>query len=128
MLKSIYINNFAIIDELELDFFTGMSVLTGETGAGKSVIMQALMLALGARADAQMIRPNAAQCEISATFKSELGKISARVKSELGEISARVKSEQAEIRARVKSVLGEISARVKSVQGRNHSYVKSAQG
>ena len=59
MLKSIYIKNLAIIDVLELDFFAGMSALTGETGAGKSIIIDALNLTLGARADRSIARdPN----------------------------------------------------------------------
>ncbi len=68
MLKSIYINNFAIIDELELDFFSGMSVLTGETGAGKSIIIDALNLALGNRADRLMARDVHNKVEVVATL------------------------------------------------------------
>ncbi|MEJ2115663.1 MAG: AAA family ATPase [Gammaproteobacteria bacterium] len=56
MLKSIFIKNFAIIDTLELDFHDGMSVLTGETGAGKSIIIDALNLAIGNRADRSIAR------------------------------------------------------------------------
>ena len=47
MLKSIYISNFAIINELELDFYAGMSVLTGETGAGKSILLEFPVIATG---------------------------------------------------------------------------------
>ena len=68
MLKSIYINNFAIIDELELDFFTGMSVLTGETGAGKSIIIDALNFALGGRAERSNIRDSKNKVEVVATL------------------------------------------------------------
>ncbi len=68
MLKSIYISNFAIIDELELDFFTGMSVLTGETGAGKSIIIDALNLALGSRAVHSIARNKNNKVEIVATL------------------------------------------------------------
>lgn len=64
MLKSIYINNFAIIDEIELEFHTGMSVLTGETGAGKSIIIDALNLALGNRADRSVARESKKKVEV----------------------------------------------------------------
>lgn len=68
MLKSIYIRNFAIIDELELDFHSGMSVLTGETGTGKSIIIDALNLALGSRADSSMARNPDQPVEIALTL------------------------------------------------------------
>lgn len=68
MLKSIYISNFAIIDELELDFFAGMSVLTGETGAGKSIIIDALNLTLGNRADRSVARDASKKVEVVATL------------------------------------------------------------
>jgi DNA repair protein RecN (Recombination protein N) len=68
MLKSIYIKNFAIIDELELDFYDGMSVLTGETGAGKSIIIDALNLALGNRADRSIARIENENVEVVATI------------------------------------------------------------
>ncbi len=70
MLKSIFIKNFAIIDELELDFFDGMSVLTGETGAGKSIIIDALNLALGNRADRSIARDKNENVEVIATLDS----------------------------------------------------------
>jgi DNA repair protein RecN (Recombination protein N) len=68
MLQSLYIQNFVLIDQLEIDFDAGMSVFTGETGAGKSIIIGALSLALGNRADSQAIGPFAEQCEVIATF------------------------------------------------------------
>ncbi|MDH3608168.1 MAG: DNA repair protein RecN [Gammaproteobacteria bacterium] len=70
MLKSIFIKNFAIIDELELDFYDGMSVLTGETGAGKSIIIDALNLALGNRADRSVARIDNANVEVTATINT----------------------------------------------------------
>ncbi len=78
MLKSIYISNFAIIEQLELDFFTGMSVLTGETGAGKSIIIDALNLALGDRADRSAARNAGKKVEIVATIEiSNLNEVTA---------------------------------------------------
>ncbi len=68
MLNSITVNNFAIIDNLELDFSAGMTVLTGETGAGKSIIIDAVQYALGARADSSMVRHGCTRADISVHF------------------------------------------------------------
>ncbi len=68
MLTSLCIENFAIVSFLELDFAHGMTAFTGETGAGKSIMIDALMLALGGRADASVVRIGAEKCEIIATF------------------------------------------------------------
>ncbi|HEX6550502.1 MAG TPA: DNA repair protein RecN [Gammaproteobacteria bacterium] len=68
MLTHIAIRDFAIIDSLELDLGAGMSVLTGETGAGKSILVDALGLVLGDRADAGVVRQGAERAEISAEF------------------------------------------------------------
>lgn len=68
MLKHLYIRNFAIIDELELDFNSGMTALTGETGAGKSILLGALNLVLGDRADNDSIKQDAEFAEIVAEF------------------------------------------------------------
>ncbi|VAW50947.1 DNA repair protein RecN [hydrothermal vent metagenome] len=69
MLKHLYIRNFAIIDELELDFSSGMTALTGETGAGKSILLGALNLVLGDRADNDSIKQNSEFAEIVAEFE-----------------------------------------------------------
>lgn len=69
MLNHIHIRDFAIIDELDLDLHTGMSVLTGETGAGKSILIDALGLALGDRADADVVRQGCKRAEIIANFE-----------------------------------------------------------
>ncbi|HHJ34998.1 MAG TPA: DNA repair protein RecN [Gammaproteobacteria bacterium] len=68
MLKHLYIRNFAIIDELELDFNAGMTALTGETGAGKSILLGALNLVLGDRADNDSIKQGNEFAEIVAEF------------------------------------------------------------
>jgi DNA repair protein RecN (Recombination protein N) len=68
MLKHLFIRNFAIIDELELDFKTGLTALTGETGAGKSILLGALNLVLGDRADNDSIKQGAEFSEIVAEF------------------------------------------------------------
>ncbi len=68
MLSSIHIKDFAIIDQLDLDLQSGMTVVTGETGAGKSIMVDALSFALGARADSAVVRNGAKRAEISAVF------------------------------------------------------------
>ncbi len=69
-LRSISLRDFVIVKELDLDLTDGFTVLTGETGAGKSILIDALQLALGARADAGVVREGALRCEISAEFDS----------------------------------------------------------
>ena len=68
MLTHLQIRDLAIIDALELDFAGGLTVLTGETGAGKSIVVDALTLVCGARATADLIRAGAERAEIAATF------------------------------------------------------------
>ncbi len=68
MLTHIHIWNFAIVEQLDLELEAGMTVLTGETGAGKSILLDALGLALGDRADSNVIRHGAEKAEISVTF------------------------------------------------------------
>ena len=68
MLCQLSINNFAIVRFLELDFNKGMTSITGETGAGKSIAIDALGLCLGNRADVNAVRPGASKTEVSATF------------------------------------------------------------
>ncbi|NVJ60594.1 MAG: DNA repair protein RecN [Gammaproteobacteria bacterium] len=68
MLTTIAIKDFALIDRLNLDLSQGMTTITGETGAGKSIVIDALGLALGERADASMIRYGSAKADITASF------------------------------------------------------------
>ncbi len=68
MLRHIHIRHFAIVDELSLDLSSGMTVLTGETGAGKSILLDALGLALGDRADTGAIRAGVDRAEVSVDF------------------------------------------------------------
>ena len=68
MLNSLYIQNYVLIDNLDIRFDQGFSVITGETGAGKSIILGALSLVLGQRADGKSIKNDADKCIIEATF------------------------------------------------------------
>ena len=69
MLRRLSIRDVVLIDHLELEFNKGLSVLTGETGAGKSILLDSLGLALGNRADVDLIRPGAKQAVVAATFE-----------------------------------------------------------
>ena len=68
MLRSLYIQNYALIEKLDIGFEQGFSVITGETGAGKSIILGAIGLLLGQRADVKSIRTGATKCVIEARF------------------------------------------------------------
>jgi DNA repair protein RecN (Recombination protein N) len=68
MLRTLTIRDFVIVDAIELEFSSGFSVFTGETGAGKSILIDALQLALGGRGDASVVREGAPKADISADF------------------------------------------------------------
>ena len=68
MLKTLTVNNFALVDELEIQFGPGLTVITGESGAGKSILLAALSLVLGERATTDTIRPGASRADVSAEF------------------------------------------------------------
>ena len=70
MLLALRLRDFVIVDTLELEFGPGFSVLSGETGAGKSILLDALQLALGVRSDAGAVREGAARADIAAEFHS----------------------------------------------------------
>ncbi|MDP4840896.1 MAG: AAA family ATPase, partial [Alphaproteobacteria bacterium] len=69
MLRTLVIENVVLISRLEIDFSAGLCVLTGETGAGKSILLDALGLALGERASASLVRPGQEQAVVSASFE-----------------------------------------------------------
>jgi DNA repair protein RecN (Recombination protein N) len=71
MLQHLHIQNYAIIDDLEVSFSKGLSAITGETGAGKSIVMGALSLVLGERADTAVLQNTEKKCFVEGTFRSE---------------------------------------------------------
>ena len=68
MLKHLYIKNYTLIDQLDITFHSGFSVITGETGAGKSIMLGAIGLLLGNRADSKQIKQGEQKCTIEAHF------------------------------------------------------------
>ena len=68
MLRALNITDFVIVDRIDLEFAEGFTALTGETGAGKSILIDALAMVLGARSDAAVVRQGAEKAEISAEF------------------------------------------------------------
>lgn len=68
MLKALTVRNFVLVDRLDIEFGAGLTVITGESGAGKSILLDALSLVLGARARRAQIRPGTAGCDVSAEF------------------------------------------------------------
>ena len=69
MISKLYIQNYAIIDQLEVNFEQGLNIITGETGAGKSILMGALNLILGQRADSSVLQDPQKKCIIEGLFK-----------------------------------------------------------
>ena len=74
MLREIHIQNYAVIDKLELEFHAGFNVLSGETGSGKSIVVDALGLALGERASADVVRTGEERAVVTAVFAPEEGR------------------------------------------------------
>src|ERR1043166_1493670 len=73
MLSRLSIRDIVLIERLDIDFAAGLSVLTGETGAGKSILLDAFALALGSRGDASLVRNGAEQGQVTAAFDVEPG-------------------------------------------------------
>jgi DNA repair protein RecN (Recombination protein N) len=82
MLSHLHIENFALIDRLEIDFGEGLNVLTGSTGAGKSIIVGALDLILGGRGSEEIIRTGEAACIVEGTFNLESSNLAKRLKDQ----------------------------------------------
>jgi DNA repair protein RecN (Recombination protein N) len=84
MLKALSIRNFAIIDDLQIGFCRGLTILSGETGAGKSIILNAVNLLLGSRASADLVRTGAESAELEALFEIADSSRVAKIMSEQG--------------------------------------------
>lgn len=84
MLEELHIHNFAIIDQLDLSFKEGMTVLTGETGAGKSIIIDAVSLLLGGRGSSEWVRTGETKCRLEALFNIEDNESLLHLLSDLG--------------------------------------------
>jgi DNA repair protein RecN (Recombination protein N) len=84
MLTELSIRNFAIIDDLRITFFNKLTILSGETGAGKSIIVNAMNLLLGSRANAKLIRTGAETAELEALFDVNLQSDAAKIMTEQG--------------------------------------------
>ena len=85
MLAELHIRNFAIIDDLQLGFGAGLNILTGETGAGKSIIIDAVGLLLGDRASAEWVRAGTEGASVEATFEVPASMHNAQWTMDLGE-------------------------------------------
>lgn len=130
MLSSLHIENIAVVKRLDIDLEKGMTVLTGETGAGKSIIIDSLGLLLGGRADRELIRNGESRAEVSGLF-SELSENTLKVLSELGisaedntimvsrTVSASGSSARINGRAVTLGVQREVAATLFSIHGQN---------
>ena len=80
MLQKLHIQHYAIIDELEINFSDALNIITGETGAGKSIVMGALSLILGERADTTVLQQSAGKCIVEGSFKTDRAEVKAFLK------------------------------------------------
>ena len=117
MITSLNIRNYALIENLNIDFTKGLTVITGETGAGKSIIIDSIDLLLGQRANSSIIRTGANSCVISATF--DISK-NIKAKNVLADLSIEYENEiiirrQIDISAKSKAYINDISVSVSSL-------------
>jgi DNA repair protein RecN (Recombination protein N) len=89
MLRTLIIRDFVIVDAIEIEPPAGFTVFTGETGAGKSILIDALILALGGRADASVVREGASKADIAAEFTGEFDSAVLSWLDEIGRASCR---------------------------------------
>lgn len=130
MIESLHIENIAVVKSLDIDFRSGMTALTGETGAGKSIIIDSLSLLLGGRADRELIRNGETKGEVSALF-TEIPDGAVKIIEELGfsapdrsimlsrTVSTAGSSARLNGRAVTVGVLREIAASLFSIHGQN---------
>ena len=117
MITSLNIRNYALIENLNIDFTKGLTVITGETGAGKSIIIDSIDLLLGQRANSSIIRTGANSCVISATF--DISK-NIKAKNVLADLSIEYENEiiirrQIDISAKSKAYINDIPVSVSSL-------------
>src|SRR3989304_6155939 len=89
MLVELHIRNFAIIDEVALEFGPGLNVLSGETGAGKTIVINALGLLIGGRASPEMVRTDSKEALVEGLFELEGESLAPEVAQVLGEEACR---------------------------------------
>lgn len=130
MIESLHIENVAVVKTLDVDFGAGLTVLTGETGAGKSIIIDSLNLLLGGRADRELIRSGESRAEVSALF-GDLSDRAMQTLTELGfsvadgsvmlsrSLTASSSSARVNGRAVTLSVLREIAEQLFNIHGQN---------
>ena len=105
LIQRLHIKDFAIIDEIDINFNTGLTVITGETGSGKSVILEALGVVLGSKADKLMVRSGTQRAVIQAEF----------LKSDIRRLIS--------IKGRTKSYINDIPVSITSLKKRNQGLV-----
>ena len=93
MIREIRIKNFAIIDEFNIEFADGFNIFTGETGAGKSIIVDAISLLIGERSDATLVRTGEETASVEGIFEIN-GKLSKKIKLFLGDNGIEIDGEE----------------------------------
>ena len=86
MLNRLQVRNYVLIDSLEIDFPEGLIIITGQTGAGKSILLGALSLVMGAKADAGMISDGADNCVVEAEFEMDPSDVQLRAELEENDV------------------------------------------
>ena len=113
MLQELHINNFSIIDDASIEFGKGFNVITGETGAGKSVIINALSLSLGERAASEYVRSGKKEALVESLFEISPKKFSKTVHKAINDLGVSIEE-------------GLILKRIISSQGKNRAYINSS--
>jgi len=113
MLQELHINNFSIIDDASVEFGKGFNVITGETGAGKSIIINALSLSLGERAASEYVRSGEKEALVESLFEISQKKLSKSVNEAIKDLGVNIDE-------------GLILKRIISSQGKNRAYINNS--